>query len=143
MNNIENIYKMLNSDSLSEENEGERLAKELKDLSLLICPPAPPYVWIKCANILSEKDDCELEPYLFGLLEWLRDLNWPGALIIFERLKKFPVEKLTQPFTDCVMKATKSNYKRWLMFLSYFLLENESLKAELSQEVIENLLKGC
>ena len=46
-------------------------------------------VWENCARALYEISDERLEKHLPSLLEWLEDLNWPGALIILERLKKF------------------------------------------------------
>lgn len=46
MNNIYNIYKLLNWKNSPETRlEGIRLAKEINDLSLLIQPPADPSVW--------------------------------------------------------------------------------------------------
>jgi hypothetical protein len=46
-------------------------------------------VWDNCANIICEKSDKELEPYLMQLLEWIQDLNWPGAMRIFNRLETY------------------------------------------------------
>lgn len=113
-----NIYKMLDSTSPSEQMEGERLARELEDLSLLITPPAPPYVWEKCAKILSEKDDCELEPYLPGLLGWLHDLNWPGAECIFQRLTEYKDSKWFCSVLDmCIDEATALKEEIWLEVL--------------------------
>lgn len=72
MNNIYDLYKLLNWKNPPEiQLEGIRLAKEINDLSLLIQPPADPSVWECCAQILYEKSDAVLEPYLNSLLEWL------------------------------------------------------------------------
>ncbi len=101
MNNINDIYKMLNwENSVEIQREGFRLAKKINDLSLLIMPPAPSSVWECCAQILSEKSDDELEPYLYKLFEWLQDLNWPGALTIVDRLNVFSSKKLKTPFIE-------------------------------------------
>lgn len=95
MLDINQIYKMLDWRNPNEiQLEGIRMAREINDLSLLIQPPASPSVWEWCAKILYEKTDAELEPYLDGLLGWLQDLNWPGALIILDRLKIFSGKKL-------------------------------------------------
>lgn len=92
------IYDMLNWRQPPEiQEEGKRLAKEIADLSLLIMPPAEASVWECCADILYEKSDDELEPYLVELLEWLYDLNWPGASTILKRLKMFSAVKLEKP----------------------------------------------
>lgn len=43
-------------------------------------------MWNNCAKILSDKSDEELSPYLPELFRWLKDLNWPGAICIYDRL---------------------------------------------------------
>ena len=138
------IYKMLNWENPPEvREEGRRLARELEDLSILIMPPAAPSVWEACAEILSEKSDDVLVPYLGEILDWLYDLNWPGALTILERLRTFSGEKLKQPFLDSLdavadMKSWEGD--RWRFFLSE-LLDNEELKTKLPQEIAEALQK--
>lgn len=121
--------------------EGIRQAKEIDDLSLLILPSADPSVWECCAHILCEKSDLVLEPYLYNLLEWLQDLNWPGALIILDRLKIFSGEKLKRPFIECFSYASNLNNEEGLVWLDYLseLLDNEQLKAELPKEIVEKL----
>ena len=142
MNDIENIYKMLNWENTDEtRTEGFRLAKKIEDLSLLILPPAAPSVWECCAQVLCEKTDIVLEPYLDSLLEWLQDLNWPGALIILDRLKIFSGKKLKRPFIDRFNYARNLNNEEGLMWLDNLseLLDNEELKAEMPKEILEKL----
>lgn len=144
MNNIQNIYNMLSWESPDKiKAKGFRLAREIKDLSLLIFPPAPSYVWECCAQILSEKSDADLAPYLDKLLEWLQDLNWPGALLILERLKNFSGEKLKKPFLELVNNAIKMNNEEGLKWLDYLseLLDNKELRAILPEETLQILEK--
>ena len=142
MDNICDIYKMLDWQApLETQSEGIRLANELDDLSLLIMPPASPSVWERCAEVLSGKSDSELEPYLNGLLEWLDDLNWAGALTVSNRLKTFSGEKLKEPYVKCVANAQKSGNIRWLYWLSD-LLENKELESNLPQETLQILYKA-
>ena len=124
--------------------EGISLAKNIDDLSLLIQPPAEPSVWESCAQILYEKSDLALEPYLNRLLEWLQDLNWPGALVVLDRLKTFSGEKLKNPFIDCVTYAINMNDNEGLMWLDYLseLLDNEQLKERLPKEIAEKLVQS-
>lgn len=142
MCNINEIYKMLewkNTDEM--QAEGLRLARNIKDMSLLIFPPAEPSVWERCAQVLCEKTEVTLEPYLDDLLEWLQDLNWPGALIILDRLKVFSGKKLKKPFIDCFIHAQNLNNDeglRWIDYLSE-LLDNEELKAELPKSIVDVL----
>ena len=144
MSDIQKIYEMLNWENADEiRAKGFRLAKKIEDLSLLILPPAAPSVWECCVQVLSEKPDIVLEPYLNSLLDWLQDLNWPGALIILDRLKIFSGEKLKKPFMDRFAYANNLNNEEGLMWLDYLseLLDNEELKAVLPKPIIEKLQK--
>ena len=100
-------------------------------------------VWDNCAKILAEKTDDELEPYLANLLEWLQDINWPGAFAIMKRLKVFSGEKLRDPYIKFVDNAIKLNNEEGFMWLDYLseLLDNENLKKELPIEVLNTLQK--
>ena len=144
MNDIQSIYEMLNWKNTDEiRAEGFRLARKENDLSLLIMPPAPPSVWEACAQVLSEKPDAVLEPYLNRLFEWLYDLNWPGASVILDRLKSFSGEKIKEPFVlffDSVNHLNNEDGLIWLDNLSE-LLDNEALKAGLPKEIREKLQK--
>lgn len=144
MNDIQNIYKMLDWENTVETRaEGFRLARKENNLSLLIMPPAPPSVWEACAQVLSEKSDVDLEPYLNSLFEWLYDINWPGATIILDRLKSYSGEKMKEPFIRFFAYANSldnEDGRIWLDNLSE-LLDNEALKAVLPEEIIEKLRK--
>ena len=66
------------------------------------------------------KSDEELKPYLYLLFEWLQDLNWPGAYVIFERLLKMPYALLESELNYCKKRAEKENDELWLMALEDF-----------------------
>lgn len=145
MYDINEIYRMLNSQSrFDDQLQGIKLARDLDDLSLLILPYADGEskgLWENCARALYEMSDERLEKHLPSLLEWLQDLNWPGALIMLDRLKKFSGEKLRDPFMDCFAYADNLNNEEGLMRLDYLseLLDNEELKALLPKPIIEKL----
>jgi len=147
MNNINEIYKMLNwQSSFDDQQKGIKLARSINDLSLLILPCAngeSKGIWENCARALYEIPDDQLEKYLPSLLEWLQDLNWPGALIILDRLKIFSGEKLKRPFIDRFTSVNNLNNEEGLMWLDYLseLLDNEELKAELPKPIIDKLQK--
>ena len=148
MKNINEIYRMLHWHShFGEQLQGIKLAREIDDLSLLILPALSDgqskAVWENCARALYEISDDRLEPHLPALLEWLEDLNGPGALIILDRLKIFSGKKLKKAFIDRVVHAIDLNNEEGLMLLDYLseLLENEELKAELPNEILEILQK--
>lgn len=79
------------NNSIEEQLQGIELAKNVKCLSVFLRPGMPygKNVWYNCAKILSERTDEELETYIVALMEWLQDMNWPGAFCIFDRLQKY------------------------------------------------------
>lgn len=131
MERMNQIYQMLDyKNSIDIQERGKQLARKITDLSLLITPPASPSVWEQCAIILSEKTDDELVPYLTSILQWLYDLNWPGALTILNRLKNFSGKQLKKSFIDSVVRAINSHDEEGMMWLDYLseLLDNKELK---------------
>lgn len=147
MYDINEIYRMLNWKSrYGDQLQGIKAARELDDLSSLILPCAngeSKSVWENCARALYEMSDERLESYLPSLLEWLQDLNWPGALIILDRLKLFSGKKLIKPFMERYAYANSLNNEEGLMWLDHLseLLDNAELKAELPRPIIEVLQK--
>ena len=89
-NELECILKMLDWNSSKEiQKKGRKKAEKIKDLNMFIQPVDKKYnknVWENCAIILQNKSDEELSPYLERILEWLQDINWPGAELILERM---------------------------------------------------------
>lgn len=144
MERMNQIYQMLDYKNSSDiQEKGKQLARKITDLSLLITPPASPSVWEQCAIILSEKTDDELVPYLTSILQWLYDLNWPGALTILNRLKNFSGKQLKKSFIDSVDRAINSHDDEGMMWLDYLseLLDNKELKEELPEEILNILEK--
>ncbi len=93
MDSIDYIMGLLDwNQSTNEQEKGLKLAGNIECINAFLLPCNKNYnknVWDNCAKILSNRTDEELTPYLLQLLEWLRDFNWPGALCIFDRLKKY------------------------------------------------------
>lgn len=79
------------------------------------------YVWENCAMIFSEKTDQELRSYLYRLLVWLQDMNWPGAFIIAERLKKVNMSILSVPLSEAIDVAQNKADDIWLDYLAIFI----------------------
>ena len=112
------LFEMLDwhqPDSVQE--EGRRRARAVTDITQFIQPISERYsknVWDNCAMILAEKMDRELEPHLKGLVEWTQDLNWPGALLILNRLQAFSNRKaLEETIEQCLAAAREQNDEVW------------------------------
>lgn len=102
--NIDEIYDLLTWDaSLSEKENEEREKRGIAEASKLknIYPFIQPILadakdgrnpsksaWESCAKVVAMRTDEELDPYIYLLLKWLQDMNWPGADIIFQRHPK-------------------------------------------------------
>lgn len=71
-----------------------------------------------CAIILSNKSDSEIINLLPDLLVWLQDLNWPGAVEVFERLKKIPYLLIKKYLNDTIYKAQIENDDQWIEWLT-------------------------
>lgn len=106
MVNIDYIMELLDwNNDAEQQQEGIRLAREVKCLNAFLQPGAPysKRVWENCAKILAERTDEELSWHLLSLLEWLQDMNWPGAFCILDRLKEFEKDKRF----DCMLKISR------------------------------------
>ncbi|MBQ9966942.1 MAG: DUF5071 domain-containing protein [Clostridia bacterium] len=129
--NIDELYDLLMWDSQlsKEENEAKEkkgidAAQQIKNLYPFIQPiVAPPghskMVWEGCAKIVAARSDEELEPFMYKLLEWIQDLNWPGARIIYERLAQMPFHTIESPFKHSRIEAEQTKDTDWLEALDY------------------------
>ena len=89
MYSIDKIMEMLDENNSEDiQNKGIKLGKKVKFFDVFFQPKYPfgKMVWENCAKIICDKTNAELEPYISQMFEWIEDLNWPGALLIFERL---------------------------------------------------------
>ena len=138
---IDDIMKMLDENNVQElQNKGVELGKKIEAINAFILPLNKGYntnVWKNCAKILASKSDEILEPYLDYLLEWIEDINWPGALIIIERLKQFSdIEKFYTVYEDTVKRAFGTNRGMWIANLSKLIEDNEKLRKKLPENLI-------
>lgn len=118
MVDIDSIMNLLDwNRSVSEQERGVKLARDVKDIGAFIQPCNKKYnknVWENCAKILVERTDDELTPYLIELFEWLQDMNWPGAFYILRRLQTFTGNSVyDKALSACVKRARASKDKVW------------------------------
>ena len=118
MTDIAEILDMLDWHMPTEiQSKGIALARESDEIIPFIQPLTLRHnknVWENCALIISEKSDEKLKPYLVELLEWLQDMNWPGAFCVLERLKKYADNNtLCQAVNVCVEKAKVDDNDVW------------------------------
>ena len=77
--------------------------------------------WENCAKVICEKTDEELNKYTCEMLEWLQDINWPGAFLIMERLEKMDPQLLLNAAIYAVKQALllKDNEMAGMDVISY------------------------
>lgn len=145
MTNIDRIMYLLDwNRSPVEQREGISLAREVNCIKAFFQPIGPGYsksVWENCATIISERPDEELLPFVMDMILWIRDLNWPGAVQIQQRLIAFQnVHILVLTLNAIVPALDKLNETSWLMFISD-LLSNQKLSQEINNRTKEILVK--
>ncbi len=133
MYNIDEIMDMLDcNNSVETQEKGIELAKNVKCINVFILPEhleCSKNVWENCAKILANRTDKELQPYLIDILLWIEDMNWPGAIIIDDRLKKFhDMKMLSFAIKECVKRASATDNHIWLENLSELMDDNVKLK---------------
>ena len=78
------------------------------------------HVWENCAKIFISKSDEELSPYYGALFEWLQDMNWPGAELIYDRLIKVKDPQLSNAYHLSIKIAKQSKDVIWEEILNGF-----------------------
>lgn len=143
MYSIDEIMKMLDCNNPIEEQElGIELGRQIKSINVFLKPryPGPgKSLWLNSAKILAERSDEELEYQLDDLLNWLHNLNDPGAVEILERLQKFEkCDRLSFSLICAVKDSFSLDDREYIENLSK-LVVNEKLKAMLPQTTLYTL----
>ena len=126
---IDEIYNlfMWNSQLSNEENEakaqkGIDAAKQIKNLfpfmqPIILPPEKSKSVWEPCAKVIVMRSDEDLQPFIFQLLQWIADPNWPGALLIYNRLAQMPYTSIESALHFSRTRAERENDSGWLSML--------------------------
>lgn len=106
------IYSMLDwNNSEPIQQKGLVLAKQ-KPFEFFIQPIMPEYdknIWDNCAIVVSRHSDADLQPYLYEIMRWTEDLNWPGAERILRRLKQYEYDEFFKAATVRCLEEAKDN----------------------------------
>lgn len=124
---IDIIMKMLDWNMpLEIQRDGIALASNIDTVTPFIQPLTLEHnknVWENCALIITEKTDEKLRPYLVHLLEWIQDMNWPGASCVLNRLEVYAdKDSLESAVCICIEKAKKCNDEVWMCNLNSLLI---------------------
>lgn len=138
----------------------EKLSNLPIDKLEILLQPQGKNVWENAAividHIISNTTNFNDEKIIFGLLEWLQDLNWPGAFIVTNILKKVDIHALIKCLEKAIDIAVKEFDECWIDYLNYAITRFEYLpkldfknpiyfeiltKKELEIEEIERFIK--
>lgn len=138
--NIDEIFNLLdwnNSETLQQ--KGREAARKIQNFYILIQPGYNKPIWDNCALVISEKSDDELDPHIYRLLEWIKDLNWPGAGIILDRLKEMDTGVLIGWFHCCARDALTLKDEPWLRNLIE-LCKNKELRQKIDPALYQEIV---
>lgn len=122
--NIDKIFEYLSWENSNEiQKHGIKLANNINNLSVLIMPIENKSIWENCAKILISKSDEELRMYLFKLFEWLKDMNWPGAYLIYDRLICISSEIFLPAYQYNLSVAKQMKDSAWEIVLNDLFIE--------------------
>jgi len=146
MNNMdrEKIIQMMDwHQNIDIQSYAVRKAMEDSNIEYWIQPRYYKYSWENCAKVIASKDDLSLLGYLPKILEWLQDMNWPGALIILERLKKFNPILLKNDLEKTILIANQRTEIEWLEALSEFwdIQEIRNILENPAKTILEDICK--
>lgn len=115
---VEYVFNLLDWHMpLEFQSKGIALAKNIDTITPFIQPLTPRHnknVWENCALIIAEKNDEKLKPHLVELLEWLQDMNWPGAFCILDRLQRYSDNNsIHSAINGCIEKAKECGDEVW------------------------------
>lgn len=83
-----------------------------KDLCKLIQPKSK-YCWENAAKVINIIGYPKIKPIIPDLFEWLKDLNWPGAVIIVNTLKNIESDEINEFIKEALIKAELENDELW------------------------------
>ena len=118
---IDQIFDMMSWNNEEKiQRQGIEEAKKIKNLSVLFQPIESKSIWENCAKVLVSKEDQELKLYLINMFQWLQDMNWPGAELIYERLKKMPMQDIEIAYKISLSMADRTQDVVWKKVLIDF-----------------------
>lgn len=115
------LFEMLNwNNSIEMQEKGIREAEKVKYISIFFQPKESKALWENCAKVIVQKSDDELSPFVMDMLIWLQDMNWPGAELIYKRIKLMPSTLVCHNFSYCLKIAIQTEDNPWIGSLRSF-----------------------
>ena len=98
-----------------------KLSKDLNYANSKFIRPYEKKYWEDAAKVLEARGYPIIKDVILDVFEWMKDMNWPGALIAYDILKKLPEDILVENLETSIQKAISTNDIGWLYWLNLFL----------------------
>lgn len=103
-----------NNDMMDIEDAKKELSMIPDEFIHLLILPINKYHWENSADVIVELGVDKLIPVINELLVWLQDLNWPGAVKIYNMLKEADNPVLDQAILSMSDIVEKEGDEEWL-----------------------------
>ncbi|EKQ50588.1 MULTISPECIES: DUF5071 domain-containing protein [unclassified Clostridium] len=113
----------------SQKDAIEQLLKIDDEYVTLLVQPQEKKYWENSARVLKSIGFPRNKLAIPGLLQWLQDLNWPGAMIAMETLQNVEVHVMLPYLETAVQIAVEENDDMWIMALKELATSRMSIKA--------------
>lgn len=113
---IEKLIECLNSNlpkDIQEKAMEKLIFIEEKKIPMLMRPKSKPY-WGNAALVVKRIGYPKVKDVIPNMLEWIADLTWPGAEVIFELLSSIDKDILVSYIEQAIVKAKAENDEEWL-----------------------------
>jgi hypothetical protein len=112
-----------------QQNAIEQLQQINDKYVMLLVQPMEKKYWENSAKILNSIGYPRNKLAIPGLLKWLQDLNWPGALIAMETLQNIDIRVLLPHLERAIQISIEENDHMWIMSLKELAVSRMSMKA--------------
>lgn len=110
------------------------------ELMVKLIQPSDKSCWDNAAKVLMRIGCPTNEIILAKLLEWLKDMNWPGALIVREILKTVDLKILLPHIKGALKSAANDKDFIWIAWLKELIDYLGASKNELLDKETQDLL---
>lgn len=113
------------------ENAINKLVKMDDDkLHLLLQPRYEKRYWHNAAIVIKRIGYPRIKIIIPGLLEWLQDMNWPGATTVVEILSEIDKDILIHYLEAVLIEAKTTNDTLWITWIKEELIEKMGIVME-------------
>jgi hypothetical protein len=84
------------------------------ELYKLMRPGKAKDTWENAAEVIARYNRKFGQKEILGMFEWLQDINWPGASLIFKKLNSMSRHQISAPLEMAMCQAQRTNDQEWM-----------------------------